>query len=120
MTEAGLTRVIRNSLVRASKKHQLIRGSCGLYKICGSRWNGTAWVFDRKSGIEPMCAFLADKGVEQSDAADPEGAMADLLEVPRDWVISFLQGWDGDASARAQVPKAFRLGKRLAGQFVEG
>lgn len=119
MSDASAARILRNALVRTSKTHDFARGACGHYKVCGSHWvDGRVAFLSRKSGIDPMCAFFTDKKVEPVGLIDPEETMADLLEVSRDWVISFLTGWDG--GTHASVPKAFRLGKKLASEFVEG
>jgi hypothetical protein len=136
---ASLSRRIRNAIIRTSRKHDLavVRGPCGYFDTCGASWTG--WyqtAGDIVSGVTanqvvklnrsrgrvicPICAVLADKGLETHIGGDIEDMFASLMDLHTHEVVGFLQGWDGDTrAADAEDLVMFNMGRKLARDLVE-
>lgn len=132
---ASLQRRIRNAIIRAVRKYDLIlvRGSCGTYGACGATWMD--WVsvqgefisgvtaknvvkLPRSKKLCPACAVLLDKEASPN-IPDVELEFARLLDLEEQEVLGFLQGWDGDSMPNAVDIRMFTIGRRLARELVE-
>ena len=104
MIEASIERAFRNALIISQRGGSTPRqGPCGFFKHCGP--------VKETGGICPVCAALRVKmTVVQGDVED---TLCDLLEIPPAWLVSFLQGWDGDSVQGTTHPSAYKMGKRL-------
>jgi hypothetical protein len=126
LTEKSAARVLRN----AFHKKTIVRGPCGTYDACGAFFTDytptqgefygglTATRVQRLPKSDkrcPLCAFLESRSITLAES-DPEGKMAEILGVEREWVISFLQGFDGDDEEKNH---AYRIGRRIAKKVVE-
>jgi hypothetical protein len=116
----SIERAIRNALVKAQRAgKEPARGPCGVLDGCGAG-------FDAQGGITrmpstgtscPLCAALMARGAGRH-GPDPEGDLAEALGVGRDWVISFLGGWDGDGRGFLNEDVGgWKAGKRVAKKF---
>jgi hypothetical protein len=57
------------------------------------------------------CAVLTKRGINTDD--DWEDKLAKLFNLPYEWVMDLLKGWDGDKAPELTYPTAFKLGKKL-------
>jgi hypothetical protein len=57
------------------------------------------------------CAVLTKRGINTDD--DWENKLSKLFNLPYEWVMDLLKGWDGDKAPELTYPTAFKLGKRL-------
>jgi hypothetical protein len=57
------------------------------------------------------CAVLNKRGINTDD--DWENKLAKLFNLPYEWVMDLLKGWDGDKAPELTYPTAFKLGKKL-------
>lgn len=113
------TMTSESSVVTALRKtrkagYTLIRApnGCGTFKACSMK--GTSMMPKRCCA---GCAILLYYKVKE--VAEMEDAIVDALGVDRDWVIDFMQGWDGRSGSSNGYPDAFKLGNRLAKEFCD-
>ena len=57
------------------------------------------------------CAVLTKRGISTDD--DWENKLSKLFNLPYEWVMDLLKGWDGDKAPELTYPTAFKLGKKL-------
>lgn len=114
LLEHGIERAIRNALVRAQRDGRtIVRDACGTYDQCGGAFDsqGVPYKLPKTSRCCPLCAVLLVKDISLIEK-DPEAKMAEIFDVTSDWIVSFLQGWDGDEPTNATL-SAWKIGKRL-------
>ncbi len=136
---ASLSRRIRNAIIRTCRNKNLVavRGPCGYFESCGASWTGwTQCAGEIVSGITanqvvrlnrsrgrivcPICAVLADKGLETHIGGDIEELFASAMDLHTHEVVGFLQGWDGDTrAADAEDLVMFNMGRKLSRDLVE-
>lgn len=115
-------RAIRNALVKAQRAgKEPARGPCGVFAGCGATFDpqGNVQRLPRTGIICPMCAVLLARDVSEGER-DPEAKLAEILDAPPEWIVSFLQGWDDDERPDDGVIRAWQIGKKLWRIFNEG
>jgi hypothetical protein len=108
--EQAAEKFLRSAL-RATRKlgFLLTQSGCGAMKECR-----TPPKVGR--GRCALCALLLDQR-ESVATKELEATAADLLGVHYDWIMSFLQGWDGDDGCTNGYTRAYVLGKKLWNEF---
>ena len=88
--------------------------------MCGGVFtHGVPAHLPKTSRICPVCALLLGEKVPTSAPGNKlllEDRAAAYLDVTRDWVISLLQGFDGDELSN-EGRTAYRIGQKLWKEF---
>jgi hypothetical protein len=124
--DAATKPVVRNALLRASKRNlTIVQGPCTQIGACGG------WV-DSPTGKKRqrtaagntcclLCALVIDLKVKLTagEGSDAEQAISDALGVDdRNWVISLAQGFDGEVLTNGEQG-AYKMGQHFWRLFSE-
>ena len=118
MSEASYSDLAADNYLRAAIKKvgkqgkRLCQGACGTYDGCTK----TAGKMAKTPKVCPVCACLLSEKESTAVLTSEfllEEMVAEALGVDLDWVISYLQGFDGDEACANGNTAAFRLGKKL-------
>jgi hypothetical protein len=112
---------VKNAVARAKKRRlSFAQNECTQIGLCGG-WVDTPSGKKRKRTAPGnttciACALTHDLKVAVVQGSDPEGDIAEQLGVDRNWVLSLIQGWDGDPNYNGEGG-AYRLGQKLWRDF---
>lgn len=106
---------LRAAIKKARKQgKRLVQGACGTYDGCTSRPVGEKMA--KSAAVCPVCACLLAEKESTAVLTNEfilEEMVAEALGVDTDWVISYLQGYDGDEGCSNGNTTSFKLGKKL-------
>lgn len=117
--------IVRNALLRASKKFAMVQGECTQIASCGG-WVETSSGKKRQRTSAGntcclLCALVLDLKVKitPGEGSDVEGQLFEALGVDnRNWVISLTQGWDGESNCNGENG-AYKMGQHFWRLFSE-